>query len=123
MIKAGGKTICCEIHQLIISVWNKEELPEEWNESIIVSIRRGIKLIVVIIGEYHFCQLLTKCSQILLSRLTPHPEKSIAGHQCGFPRNRSTIDHLICIRQILGITWKYNEVVHQLFVDFKKAYD
>jgi len=24
-----------EIHKLIISVWNKEELPEEWKESII----------------------------------------------------------------------------------------
>jgi hypothetical protein len=25
MIKAVGKTIRCEIHKLIISVWNKEE--------------------------------------------------------------------------------------------------
>ena len=30
LIKAGGKTIRCEIHKLIISIWNKEELPEEW---------------------------------------------------------------------------------------------
>ena len=30
LIKAGGRTICCAIHKLIISVWNKEELPEEW---------------------------------------------------------------------------------------------
>jgi hypothetical protein len=28
-IKAGGSTIGCEIHKLIISVWNKEKLPEE----------------------------------------------------------------------------------------------
>ena len=32
MIKAGGKTIRCEIHKLIISIWKKEELPEEWKE-------------------------------------------------------------------------------------------
>ena len=38
LIKAGGKTIRCEIHKLIISIWNKEELPEEWKESIIVPI-------------------------------------------------------------------------------------
>ena len=38
LIKAGGKTIHCEIHKLIISIWNKEELPEEWKESIIVHI-------------------------------------------------------------------------------------
>ena len=29
LIKAGIRTICYQIHKLIISVWNKEELPEE----------------------------------------------------------------------------------------------
>jgi len=29
LIKAGGRTICFEIHKLIISVWNKEKLSEE----------------------------------------------------------------------------------------------
>ena len=33
LIKAGGRTIFYEIHILIISIWNKEELPEEWKES------------------------------------------------------------------------------------------
>jgi hypothetical protein len=28
-----------------------------------------------------------------------------------------------CICQILEKEWKYNETVHQLFIDFKKAYD
>jgi hypothetical protein len=37
-IKAGGSIICSEIHKLIISIWNKEELPEEWKESVIVPI-------------------------------------------------------------------------------------
>ena len=37
LIKAGGNTIRCEIQKLVISIWNKEELHEEW-ESIIVSI-------------------------------------------------------------------------------------
>ena len=27
------------------------------------------------------------------------------------------------IRQILQKIWEYNEAVHQLFIDFKKAYD
>jgi hypothetical protein len=35
LIKAGGRRICYEIHKLIISIWNKEELPEEWKESVI----------------------------------------------------------------------------------------
>jgi hypothetical protein len=36
LIKEGGRTIHGEIHKLIISIYNKEELPEEWKESIIV---------------------------------------------------------------------------------------
>jgi hypothetical protein len=38
-------------------VWNKEELPEQWKESIILAIyKKG----VVIIEAYNFCQLHTK---------------------------------------------------------------
>ena len=43
--------------------------------------------------------------------------------QCGFWRSRSSSDHLFCICQILEEKWEYNEAVHQLFVDCKKAYD
>jgi hypothetical protein len=34
-----------------------------------------------------------------------------------------TTDHIFCIRQILEKKWEYNGAVHQLFVDFKKAYE
>jgi hypothetical protein len=60
LIKAGGRTVCCEIHKLINSVWNKEKLPEDWRESIILSIRRVIKQSVIIIEAYYFCKLRTK---------------------------------------------------------------
>ena len=35
----------------------------------------------------------------------------------------STTDHVFCIHQILEKKWEYSEAVHQLFIDFKKAYD
>jgi hypothetical protein len=38
-------------------------------------------------------------------------------------RTRSTTDHTLCICQILEKKWEYNEAVHQLFIDFKKACD
>jgi len=61
MIKAGGKTIRCEIHKLIISMWNKEELPEEWKESIIVPIYKQVdKTDCSNYRAYHFCHLRTK---------------------------------------------------------------
>jgi hypothetical protein len=44
-------------------------------------------------------------------------------HQCCFRRNRSTTDQTFCFRQILEKKWEYNETLHKLFVDFKKACD
>jgi hypothetical protein len=38
MIQAGGNTLHSEIKKLTDPIWNKEELPEQWKESIIVSI-------------------------------------------------------------------------------------
>jgi hypothetical protein len=44
MIKAGGRTIRSKIHKRINSIWNKEEFPGEWNESIIVPVyKKGDK--------------------------------------------------------------------------------
>jgi hypothetical protein len=65
----------------------------------------------------------TILSNILLSRLNPYIDEIIGDHQCRFRRNRSTIDQIFCIRKILQKKWEYNETVHQLFIDFKKAYD
>jgi hypothetical protein len=62
-------------------------------------------------------------STILLSRLTPHPEEIIGDHKGGFQCNRSTTDHIFCIRQIIKKKQEYNETVHQLFTDFKNSYD
>ena len=50
LVKAGGRTIRSGIYKFIHSVGNKEELP------LYLSIRRGIKQIVVIIEACHFCQ-------------------------------------------------------------------
>jgi len=41
LIKAGGRRICSKIHELTNSIWNREELPEEWKKSIIVPIYKG----------------------------------------------------------------------------------
>jgi purine nucleoside phosphorylase len=62
-------------------------------------------------------------SNSLFSRLTPCAEEIIGHHQCGFRQNRSATDLIFCIHQILEKTWEYNEAVHQLFIDFKKAYN
>jgi hypothetical protein len=89
-IKAGGRTIRCAIHKPIIAIWNKEELPEEWKESIIVPIhKKGDKTEC---NYYRGISLLPttykNVSNILLSSLIPYAQEIMGDHQCGFRRNR-----------------------------------
>ena len=100
-------------------------LPEQWKESIIVPIyKKGEKTNC---SNYLGISLLLTSYKILfniiLGRLTPYVDEIIGDHQCGFRRNRSTIDQIFCIQQILEKKWEYDGTVHQLFIDFKKAYD
>jgi hypothetical protein len=43
LVQAVSETIRSEIHKLINSSWNKEELSDQWKESIIVPIDKGDK--------------------------------------------------------------------------------
>ena len=79
LIKAGGRTICSEIHKIINSILSKEELPEEWKESIIVpNYKKWDKTIII---EAYHTKLL---SNILLSRLTPNVEKLLGTMSVNF---------------------------------------
>jgi hypothetical protein len=40
LIQARGKTLLSAMHKLINSVWNKEELPDQWREFIIIPIHK-----------------------------------------------------------------------------------
>ena len=82
LIKAGGRTLRYEIHKLINSIWNKEELPEEWKKSTIVPIyKKGDKTDC---SNYRGISLLPSTykilSNILLSRFTPYAEEIIGDH-------------------------------------------
>jgi hypothetical protein len=63
LIQAGGKILLPVIQDLINSIWNKEELPDQWKESIIVPIHKksdkadcnnyhGISLLLIIIQNF-----------------------------------------------------------------------
>jgi hypothetical protein len=73
-------------------------------------------------SKYHgYCY--QTISDIFISTLSPDADEIIGDHQLCFRHNRSTADQKICIYQKLVKKWEYNETVHQLLIDFKKAYD
>jgi len=86
LVEAGGRTIRPEIHKLIISIRNKEELPEEWKDSNTVPIyKKGNKTYCSNNGGISILSSTYKIlSNILLSRLTPQAEEIIRDHQCEY---------------------------------------
>ena len=100
-------------------------MEQEWKESIIVPIhKKGDRLDC---NNYRGISLLSNSYNILSkipsSRMTPYANEIMGEYQCGFRRNRSTVDHIYSIRQILEKKWEYSKVVCELFLDFEKAYD
>jgi len=91
-----------------ISIWNKEELLEEWKESFILLIyKKGDRTDCSNYRGISFLPTTYKIlSNILPSSLTPYAEEVIGDHQCGFRRKRSTTDHIFSIRQIYEKKWE-----------------
>jgi hypothetical protein len=104
LIQAGGETLRSEIHKLINSIWNEEELSDQWKESIIVLIYK--KNGKTDLNNYHGISSLLSASykilsNILLSILSPYVDEIIRDHHCRFQHNRSTTDQIFCIRHIV----------------------
>jgi hypothetical protein len=125
IFKKGGETLWRRNHHLIKLIWVQHKMPEEWSMGIIQPIyKKGDKLEC---SNYRATSLINVTYKVLLgiqyNRLTVYAEKILGEYQCGFRANRSTIDHIFTIRQTQGKAYEYNTHLHNLFLDFKQAFD
>lgn len=124
-LKKGGDELHERLHKLIGRIWHEEEMPPQWEVGVICPIhKKGSKLdcsnfrgITLLNVAY---KLLTR---IIAERLEHYSERCIGDYQAGFRRNRSTTDHIFTIRNTLEKCNEYDIPVHQLYVDFRIAYD
>ena len=125
LIKYGGGELHIQIHNLLTRIWQEEKIPTEWETALITPIhKKGSKLQC---KNYRGISLLNVSYKILTKliakRLHPYAEEILGDYQCGFRQNRSTTDQIFTIRCILEKCYEYNIPVHQLYVDYKMAYD
>ena len=122
------------IYFYIFGLWNlnnvqREEgcLPQELKDAWIVRLCKG-KGDTFSCDNYRGISLLSIAGKILckliLNRLNTHLlDEIVPESQCGFRKNRGTVDMIFCARQIQEKCKEQNKDLYILFVDLTKAFD
>ena len=94
ILKCGGENMITMLHQLMTHFWEKNSVPQEWIDAVLVSLFksgvrdqcgnfRGISLLSII-GKI--------LARVLLDRLNTHIAPNVISEsQCGFRPNRGTV--------------------------------
>jgi sorting nexin-29 len=62
-------------------------------------------------------------TQLVAKHLEPYAEEMLGDYECGFYRGRSATDQIFSLRMILEKSYEYNVNIHQLYIDYKQAYN
>jgi len=100
LIQASGGKLYEQINKPIVLIWNKEGLPQAWKDAIIVPIhKKGCRMDCNNYRDFPLLPTSYKIlSNIVYSKMTPYANDIIGEYQCGYERNRSTVDHIFSIR-------------------------
>lgn len=125
MLKADCNTSARILHPIFKKIWEDEVFPEDWLQGVLIKVPkkgdlsncdnwRGIMLLS--------CPLKIFC-KIILRRLEKKVNETLRETQAGYRAGRSGIDHINTLRIIIEQIVEWQEVLHLVFVDFKKAFD
>ena len=122
--KAG----CPPVAELFHIMWRKEAIHQEFKDATIIHLfkRKGNPQVC---GNHWGITLLSIdgkiLTRVLLNRLNEHLEQSglLPESQCGFRKNRGTIDMIFIARQLQEKCQEQNVDLYMTFVDLTKAFD
>ena len=125
--KEGGAALVAKLHQLFLLIWQYETVPQDFKDASIVHLykrkgnrqtcdnHRGISLLSIA-GKI--------LARILLNRLNAHLEKGLLPEsQCGFRKERGTIDMIFAARQLQEKCQEQNTDLYSTYIDLTKAFD
>lgn len=127
VLKYGGEAVVESLHELFSVIWRRGIVPRQWKNANIISIykkkgdcavcdnSRGISLLSVA-GKV--------LARIMLMRLLECvAEDVLPESQCGFRRQRSTVDMIFVARQLQEKCREQNRDLFVVFIDLTKAFD
>ena len=90
LLKHGGEKLAKVMHEIVFETWNKEAMPDEWLEGVIVPLhKKGDKLVRENFRRIALLNAAYKVyARVLYNRLQPHAETILGECRCGFRRSR-----------------------------------
>ena len=124
----SGRSSSCRDTELFNILWNKEAIPQQFKDATIIHLfnrngnpqvcdnHRGISLLSIS-GKI--------LARVLLNCLNEYLEKSglLPESQCGFRKDRGTIDMIFTARQLQEKCQEQNVGLYMIFVDLTKVFD
>ena len=126
--KAGGLPMAEKLTELFHCMWRKEAIPQEFKDASIIHLykRKGNPQVS---DNHRGISLLSIAGKILvnilLNRLNVHLDQTglIPESQCGFRKDRGTIDMIFTARQLQEKCQEQNVDLYMTFVDLTKAFN
>ena len=122
----GGPRLANRLHYLIQKCLEQKCLPQDFKDVLIIPIYKN-KGDHKDCGNYRGISLLSVAGKILAkvvqNRLSTVAEAALTESQCGFRRNRSTIDMIFSLRQLQEKAIEQQKEIYIVFIDFRKACD
>ena len=125
LYKYGSTNMTKRIQLFMNTCWKNKKTPNEWKTAVIVPIfKRGQRNNC---DHYRGISLLNTgykiYSKIITRRLRNIIEAIILEEQSGFRQNRSCIDNVFSLQQIIEKHREFNRETYMIFIDYEKAFD
>ena len=124
--KEGGAWLVKWVHRVILCVWEREKVPEDWQKAILVPLYKG-KGDRTECGNWRDISLLSVVGKVfthlLLERVNAIVESQLSEAQAGFRRGRGCADQIFTIRKVIEQATALKIPVYTCYVDLRAAYD
>ena len=125
LVQAGGEAIIGMFLIICNKIWQTEEWPTPWTQSLIITLTKKGNL--QLCPNYRTISLVSHPSKvmlrILLNRLKPQAEEIIKEEQAGFRAGRITTEQIFNLRILCEKYLQHLQSLYHVFVDFKKAFN
>ncbi len=120
--KALGPKAKQALHDILLSIWNEEEMPPDLRDATIVSLYKN-KGSRSECGNYRGIALQSIAGKILARILLNRLVKKISGSSVWILSGRSTVDMVFAVRQIQEKCLEQQMDLYAVFIDLTKAFD